>query len=274
MDMIPQIMDVAQVAQIINPDGSTDHAIVHLGSPDDAAELQQDPENTEIKKVLDLSKGKYSVTISVGPSYQTKRQEAVASIMALIQAAPQVLNIVGDLLVGNMDWNNAPEIAKRLKKMLPPQLQDDGDDATPEQQLAKAQQQLQAMQQVHQQVMGALQQAQQIIQTKQVEQQGKVAIEKLKTDADVLMAKMKALTPILVAEINTKSQDGQVRAQIDADVAMELHGAAHDIAMQRDQQQHDADQAQQAQAAQQPMAAQQPQQAQPDPQAQAQGDGQ
>jgi hypothetical protein len=262
MEMIPQIMDVAQVAQIINPDGTTDHAIVHSGSPDDAAELQQDPENAEIKKVLDLSKGKYSVTISVGPSYQTKRQEAVASIMALISAAPQVLNIVGDLLVGNMDWNNAPEIAKRLKKMLPAQLQDDGDDATPEQQLAKAQQQLQAMQQVHQQVMGALQQAQQIIQTKQVEQQGKVAIEKLKTDADVLMAKMRALTPILVAEINTKSQDGQVRQQIDADVAMELHGAAHDIAMQRDQQQNAAALAQQAQAAQQQMAQQQQQQPQ------------
>jgi hypothetical protein len=130
-----------------------------------------------------------------------------------------------------MDWNNAPEIAKRLKKMLPPQLQDESDDASPEMQAQKAQAQLAALQQVHGQVVDALQQAQNIIQAKVVEQQGKQNIEKMRIDAEIMVAKMKALSPILVAEINTKSQDKNVRAQIDSEVATELHASAHELAM-------------------------------------------
>ena len=225
----PLVYDLTQVMRIFNPDGTVDHVIVSSGDPEGVAKLRA--EHPEIKHTIDWEvDGDYDVTVSVGPSYQTKRQEAVASIMALIQAAPQVLAIVGDLLVGNMDWNNAKEIAARLKKMLPPQLQDDPNQ-DPAAAAQNAQAQLAALQQVHQQVVGALQQAQQIIQTKQVEMQGKLQIEKLRTDADVLLGKMKALTPIIVAEINTKAQDAGLRAQIDADIATELHTTAHETAL-------------------------------------------
>ncbi len=57
--------------------------------------------------------------------------------MALVQAYPQVMAIAGDLLVNNMDWPDSKEIAKRLKKMLPPQLADE-DDQSPEAQLVAA----------------------------------------------------------------------------------------------------------------------------------------
>jgi Phage P22-like portal protein len=244
---MPKVYDTTQVMRIINPDQTVDHAIVHNDDAAGAAELQA--KNPQIKNVIDWKvDGDYDVTVSVGPSYQTKRQEAVASIMALIQAAPQVLSVVGDLLVGNMDWNNAKEIAARLKKMLPPQLQDDPNQ-DPAAAAQQAQGQLAALQQVHQQVVGALQQAQQIIQTKQVEMKGKFDIEQLKTNAEILMAKMKALTPIIVAEINTKAQDSQLRTQIDADVATELHTAAHEVASQTLEHQQTLEQQQQSAAA-------------------------
>lgn len=228
---IPKVYDLAQIMRIINPDGTHTHAITYAGADQKAAALAMAKKNPAIKKIFDLSLGNYDCTISVGPSYQTKRQEAVASIMALIQAAPNVISIVGDLLVGNMDWNNAPEIAKRLKKMLPPELQDEDEQQDPAAAAQQAQAQLAALTQVHQQVLGALEQAHTIVQTKAVEQQGKKDIEKMRIDAEVLMAKMKALTPIIVAEINTKAQDQQLRAEIDADVAKELHGTAHELAM-------------------------------------------
>lgn len=227
---LPKVYDLAQIMRIIAPDGTHSHVVTYVGKEQQAEAMRIAKQNPAIKKIFDLSQGSYDVTISVGPSYQTKRQEAVASIMALIQAAPNVISIVGDLLVGNMDWNNAPEIAKRMKKMLPPQLQDEDGQQDPAQAAQQAQAQLAALTEVHQQVMGALEQANMIIHTKTIEQKGKFDIEKMRIDAEVLMAKMKALTPILVAEVNTKSQDKLVRAQIDADVALELHDAAHDIA--------------------------------------------
>jgi Phage P22-like portal protein len=230
---IPKVYDVPTIMRIVNPDGTTQHVVTHVGAgqKDDATALLK--QNPAIAKMFDLSVGTYDVTVSVGPSYQTKRQEAVASIMALLQAAPQVLSLVGDLLVGNMDWNQAPEISKRLKLWVMqqnPWLQTEEGD-TPQIQAQKAQAQLAALQQVHGQVVDALQQAQNIISAKQVEQQGKMGIEKMRIDADVLLAKMKTLGPILVAEINTKAQDKTVRDQIDADVASELRGMAHELAM-------------------------------------------
>ncbi|HUD64706.1 MAG TPA: portal protein, partial [Candidatus Sulfotelmatobacter sp.] len=104
---IPKVYDVPTIMRIVNPDGTSEHIVTHLGEDqqaDAAAMMQQNP---AIKKIFDLSVGTYDVTVSVGPNYQTKRQEAVASIMALIQAEPAVLALIGDLLVGNMDWNQA-----------------------------------------------------------------------------------------------------------------------------------------------------------------------
>lgn len=239
LSMIPRVMDVTQIQRIIKPDGTSDQVIMHAGKPEEAQALQK--QNPAITRIFDVSAGRYDVTISVGPSFQTKRQEAVASIMSLIQAAPPILSLVGDLLAGNMDWNNAPEIAKRLKLWVYQQnpwlAQSEGD--SPELQQYKMQAENAAMKQQMGQVTQALQEAQQIIATKKVETDGKIAVEKLKADADVLIAKMRALSPILVAEINTKAQSEQVRAEIDADVATELHNSAHELSLQKDQQGHD-----------------------------------
>jgi hypothetical protein len=229
---IRKVYDVPTILRIINPDGTSDHVITHTGDDghqEAAQQLQQD--NPAIKQVLDLSVGTYDVTVSVGPSYQTKRQEAVASIMALIQAAPNVISIVGDLLVGNMDWNNAPEIAKRLKKMLPPQLQDDEGQGDPQNQVQQLQQQLSALQQVHGEVMNAFQQATQIIQTKQIEQRGKFSIEKLKTDAAMAQAMFDRVTKLELANISAQAQDKTARTAADADMLNNMHDAAHETAL-------------------------------------------
>ena len=67
--------------------------------------------------------GKYDIVVDSGPSYATKRQEAAESMMAFVQADPAVLQIAGDLIVRNLDWPGADEIAERMKVMLPPQIQ-------------------------------------------------------------------------------------------------------------------------------------------------------
>jgi len=58
-------------------------------------------------------------------------------MLQLAQADPQLMGIAGDIIVGNMDWPEAEEIAKRKKAMLPPQImsilqEDSKSDVPPE----------------------------------------------------------------------------------------------------------------------------------------------
>jgi hypothetical protein len=249
IDLIPKIYDAPRVQRIINPDQTVDHVIVHAGQGDAAQGLGnlQDP---AITKVFDLSTGNYDVTVSVGPSYQSKRQEAVASIMALVSAYPNIMQAAGDLLVGQMDWPMAKQISERLKKMLPPQLQDD-DDTDPEVQVQKLQAQLQQAMQQHDLLAKALNETTDKLKTDFAKQQANVAIAKLNNE-----------TKVAVAEITTAAQTAITRAEIVADVMKMLHSSAHEFAMQKDQQEHEADQADQEQQNQQDIAGQQAEQPQ------------
>jgi len=108
------------------------------------------------EKVLinDVSRGKYDVRISTGPNYSTKRQEAAEGQIEFIRAVPSVAAGVMDLIAKNMDWPGADLFAERLRKMLPPGLDErDPSEMSPEEQQAYEQemQQAQVMQQMQQQ---------------------------------------------------------------------------------------------------------------------------
>lgn len=126
---IPHYYDAARVVRVVNPDGTS--KTVHINQPfvDDDG----------LRKVFDLTVGKYDVAVSTGPSYQSMRQEAADSMLQLVQANPALMQVVGDLLVSNFDWPMADEIAERLKKLLPPQLQDQAANALPQAQAQLAQ---------------------------------------------------------------------------------------------------------------------------------------
>jgi hypothetical protein len=82
--------------------------------------------------VYNLKAGAYDVAVEAGPSYTTKRQEAAEAQMQLVQAIPEVFKVIGDVMVRNMDWPGAEEIADRLKALLPPELQQENEDDSPE----------------------------------------------------------------------------------------------------------------------------------------------
>jgi hypothetical protein len=226
LDLAPHVYDAPRLQRIINPDGSAEQVGVFNSQkhPDGKAQL----EAQGIKKVFDLGKGNYDVVVTVGPSYQTKRQEAVASIMALVAAYPPIMQAAGDILVRNMDWAESQQIADRLKKMLPAQLQESEDgEPTPEQlqaQLAQTSQQNQALTQ-------ALQQANQIIETKGVEAKNKLDVEGLRSQTDVINSLIDERVKIAVAEINaSKDRDNAEGEKLLRTMEM-AHDAAHEVAM-------------------------------------------
>jgi hypothetical protein len=178
------------------------------------------------------------VTVSIGPSYQTKRQEAVATEMDLLKVlGPAAQNIL-DLVVGEMDIPQAREISKRLKMMLPPQLQGD-DETDPQVKINKMQSTLQQMSQQHELLTKALQDAQKVVETKQIEQQGKMQIAQMQEITKQEVVKMQEATKIAVAQINASKDANQSFAERELEQYKILHEGAHDIAMQKDQQEHE-----------------------------------
>lgn len=235
LDLIPKIYDAPRIQRIVQPDGDVSHVGVYTKGNSGGMSPEEMKELLGVKKVYDIGTGRYDVTVSVGPSYQTKRQEAVAAQMALVSAYPQAMQIVGDLIVRNMDWPQSQEMADRLKKMLPQQLQSD-DQTDTEAQLQQAQAQLQQFAQQHDLLVKALTDA-----------TDKLKTDAVKQEANVRIAQLNNETKIAIAEIQTNAQIAIERAKTVQGVWSELHGSAHELALQKDQQGHEADMAEQQQ---------------------------
>lgn len=65
-----------------------------------------------------ITEGKYDVSLETGPSFATQRAEARESMTMLVQTAPDLFTVAGDLIVKAMDWPGAHEISERLHKMM------------------------------------------------------------------------------------------------------------------------------------------------------------
>jgi hypothetical protein len=177
ISLIPKIYDRARAARIIGDDDQQE--IVFLNQV-----FQKDGET----KFFDLNAGKYDVAVEAGPSFATKRQEALASMIDLTKSYPQVAQVAGDLMVKNMDWPGASEIAERLKKMLPPQL---ADDKNQKQIPPEAQAQIQQMSQMLDQLTEQLTEKTKMIETKSIEIESKERIEFAKMEVDLQKEAMK-----------------------------------------------------------------------------------
>jgi len=142
VDMIPKIYDTQRIARIIGIDGETDQATIDPTQPMPVRKIVDQQTGATIKKIYNPNVGKYDVAVTTGPSYMTKRQESLDAMSRLLQGNPNLWAVAGDLFIKNMDWPGAQEMSKRFAKTIDPKLMNES-DASPE--LAKAQQQMQAM---------------------------------------------------------------------------------------------------------------------------------
>jgi len=205
IDLIPKIYDTQRVVRILGEDGSVETAEIN---PDSEAPMVERTDNAGnvIAKIYNPTLGKYDVSITVGPAYTTKRQEAADFMTQVAQANPQMMQIIGDLMFKAMDMPYAQEIAERLKLMLPPEIKqhEEGEKQQQQQQVPPHVQQaiIVAGQQIEQ-LQAALQQSQQQIEAmagdKQAEQQKlaideqKLQIESYKAETDRMQVQLEAI---------------------------------------------------------------------------------
>jgi uncharacterized coiled-coil protein SlyX len=146
LDLIPSVYDKERCLRIIGDDGKGEMVMVNQPSVDEMG----------VETLLnDVTVGEYDVVMETGPGYNSKRQEAVDSMIQMLQVDPQLMQQAGDLVFRNMDFPGADIIADRLAAANPLAQIDDKSDVPPQVQMQLAQskqvieqlqQQLQAMQ--------------------------------------------------------------------------------------------------------------------------------
>lgn len=159
IDLIPHIYDQPRIVRVLGEDGSERSQEINTEVPDKDEEgrpkmqpkinpvtgqpvmkpvvdqmgqpvidergmPQMEPEMVPMTRVFDLTAGKYDLIVNSGPSFTSRREEAAMQMTEMMRAYPAVAPVIGDLIAKNMDWPGADEIAKRLQKMLPQQLQE------------------------------------------------------------------------------------------------------------------------------------------------------
>jgi hypothetical protein len=103
VDMIPHTYDAKRIERIIGQDGM-----------EKMVELNKMHEATG-NLINDLSKGSYDVQVTIGPSFQSARQEALQTLIEAAEVMPQVAQYAPDLFAKNLDVPEAQEMARRLR---------------------------------------------------------------------------------------------------------------------------------------------------------------
>jgi hypothetical protein len=224
---IPYVYDTKREMGIRKADET--HQVVTINDPDHIGEDGQ-PE------VYDTQSGEHSVTISTGPSFESQRMEAsdfVDTLMQSIEALAQLMP----------PGAAAKVIALGVKlKQLGPIGDEISETISPPQDQQAMQQQLQQGQAQMQQQAEVISKMQQELQKLQLEKAGKViqgetqkALQQMKNDIDVLKA-------LLASKQSVSDQEFEMFKTF----WQENHGAAHDVAMQKMQHDHEKSQAMQA----------------------------
>jgi hypothetical protein len=136
LDLIPKVYSTERIIRVLGEDLAPATARIaptgsafaegrpsadYVPADESARAGAEEGPDPALEAIYDLTVGKYDLTVSAGPSFTTRREEAALQMEAFIQKAPQAAMIIGDLYAKNLDWPGADEIAERLKRMVPPQ---------------------------------------------------------------------------------------------------------------------------------------------------------
>ncbi len=192
VDLIPHVYDTERAVRTLGEDGEQEIVVINKIFADGGPQ----------KSYL-LGHGKYDVTVSSGPSYQTKRQESSAAMLELAKSTPQLMTIAPDLVMKSLDFPGADLLAERFKKTLPPGMADDKDKGKqpvpPE-----AQAQMEQMNQMIEQLTGALNDANEKVNTKVLELESRERIENQKIQAQIEIEMFKGGSAEALALLKTE----------------------------------------------------------------------
>ena len=124
-DLIPKIYDTERVVKMLAEDGTMSTIQIDPNSPTAHKPVPAlDPESidpSQVAAIFNPDVGEYAVVCTVGPQYDTRRQETLNALTMILSQNESLAPIVGDLMFRCMDFSLADSIADRLKNMVPKQ---------------------------------------------------------------------------------------------------------------------------------------------------------
>ncbi len=121
IDLVPKIYDTPRIINIMAEDGTSEIVTLDPDAKQLMIRQKAQLENEADQIVLNPKIGKYEVVSDVGPDYATRRQEAFNALSQIASTAPELMSIIGDLVLLAADFPMAEQAAERLKRMVPPQ---------------------------------------------------------------------------------------------------------------------------------------------------------
>lgn len=172
VDLIPVVYDGPRIARMLEEDGTP--SMQQINAPTVVQGVDD---------IFDVRVGKYDVSVELGPSFQTQREETLASQLDALAKMPNLWGVIGDLVVKNTNWPQSDEIAQRIRRSMDPAILGEGPPPALKQKMAAMGQQIQQMQ-------GYIQKLQQHITEQQFDVQKHALDAKAKeTSAQASMAK-------------------------------------------------------------------------------------
>lgn len=155
VDIIPKVYDTERVVRVLDLEDNEEDVILNR----EVLDIQ----TGQMVRLNDLSLGKYSVAVTVGPSYSTQRMETAEAMLQLSQN-PLLGPIATYLAIKNMDIPGAEDAVKAMRKALIQQgmIEPDEEEAAAMQQPDPQAEMMQQAQQMMMQAEMQLKQAQAI----------------------------------------------------------------------------------------------------------------
>lgn len=196
IDLIPHVYNTERVIRVIGEDGKEEARQINAPYP------QKDPQTgapvtdetgQAVMAMHDLRTGKYDITVTTGPSFTTRREEAAFSMTEALRAFPQAASVIVPELAKNLDWPGADEIAEKLEKQasgqLPPEVQQVIEQG--KQEIAKLTEENQQLKQDH-------------------------SLDEAKLQADIQQANVEAANKVKIALIDIEAEKQIAFAKIEA----------------------------------------------------------
>lgn len=184
--LIPYFYDTERIVRIVKP--TDEEQLIAINSMSN-------------NNRYDLTRGDYSVIVSTGPAYASKRQEAYEALNQIMAALPDTGRVIGDLVASQIDSPVAQRAAQRIKATIPQEVlaatgENNEEDLAPAELLQKTQQELSVAQQKLQQV----ELEKQELETKVRIAEDKSALELTKLDQESDLKRMEMQQSAAMAE--------------------------------------------------------------------------
>ena len=113
LDLFPFYYGAERMQRIIGEDGTPSMVSINQPKPNPSTGVMEIAHNMTV--------GKYDVVMDTGPGYETKRQEGAENMLDLLKTplAEPIAKTGADLIVRNMDFAGADDLADRLMPLNP-----------------------------------------------------------------------------------------------------------------------------------------------------------